>query len=108
MNTDQLVSELGKKIANYRIARNLTQSELADEAGLDRTTVSRLEQGKGTLDSLARVMAALNIEARLLEIVPDTSINPLDKLEQSGQKRQRVRKAKGHAEENWSWGEDTP
>ena len=107
MNIEKLVEALGKRIASYRIARNMTQSELASEAGLDRTTVSRLEQGKGTLDSLARAMTALNIAERLLEIVPGTSINPLDKLEQSGQKRQRVRKSKSPTDENWSWGDDT-
>ena len=106
MNPEQLTTELGERLASYRVARNLTQAEVATEAGVDRTTIARLEKGKGTLDTLARVMAALDISERLLDLIPGTHINPLDQLQNQGKQRQRVRKRPTTPEQPWSWGED--
>ena len=105
----ETLKSLGERISDYRVARQLTQAELAAEAGIDRTTLSRLEKGKGNLDTLARVMVALGIEERLLEIVPGTQINPLDPRSRQGQKRQRVRKPSGPTKaEPWTWADDQP
>src|SRR3546814_4798720 len=55
-----LLSDLGKQIEAYRISRNLKQAELAEMAGISRSTLARLEAGNGgTIDSLARIMRAL-------------------------------------------------
>ena len=45
----------------YRVARNLTQAELADRAGITRVTVGALERGEnvphlGTAQRLAEVL----------------------------------------------------
>jgi transcriptional regulator with XRE-family HTH domain len=102
-----LLENLGQRIASYRVSRNLKQAELASSAGLDRTTISRLESGKATLDTLARVLVALEIEQRLPNIVPDPNLNPLDPLEAKGRQRQRVRdKTKQDEETPWAWGDD--
>src|SRR3546814_16619960 len=67
-----LLSDLGKQIEAYRISRNLKQAELAEMAGISRSTLARLEAGNGgTIDSLARIMRALEIEDRLLDVLPD-------------------------------------
>ncbi len=107
-NVHTILEELGQRIASYRISRNLKQADLATAAGVDRTTISRLESGKATIDTLARVLVALQIEDRLLNIVPDTRLNPLDPIAARGHPRQRVRsKPARHEEEPWSWKEDT-
>lgn len=107
LNTARVAVELGERIARYRIARNLTQKDLAAEAGVDRTTIVRLEKGKGTLDTLIRVMSALAIEKRLLDLVPGTAINPLDHLQKAGKQRKRVRKTTEADDQPWSWAEDS-
>jgi DNA-binding XRE family transcriptional regulator len=53
--------ELARQIIGARIAQNLTQSELAQKAGLKQTAISRLESGEGnpTFNTLKRVSGAL-------------------------------------------------
>ena len=111
--TPQLVKALGARISGYRIARNLKQAELASAAGIDRTTLLRLEKGIGTIDTLARVLIALNVQERLLEVVPDTTLNPLDPMAAKGKQRSRVRNSRSSQtnqdsddEDRWTWGDD--
>lgn len=103
-----LLSDLGQRIAAYRISRNLKQAELAEAAGIDRSTLSRLESGRATIDTLARVLLALEIEDRLLAVVPDASVNPLDTRAARGHKRQRVRDSKSGDDKDgpWIWGDE--
>ena len=105
-----LLSDLGKRIEAYRISRNLKQAELAEMAGISRSTLARLEAGNGgTIDSLARIMRALEIEDRLLDVMPDAKLSPLDPRSDTGKARQRVRKSsEGEAGEAWSWGDEAP
>src|SRR3546814_21058395 len=84
-----LLSDLGKQFEAYRISRNLKQAELAEMAGISRSTLARLEAGNGgTIDSLARILRALEIEDRLLHIMPDAkqtgSVSCRDRVCQEG------------------------
>ena len=55
----------------------IKQAELAEMAGISRSTLARLEAGNGgTIDSLARIMRALDIEDRLLDVMPDAKLRP--------------------------------
>jgi transcriptional regulator with XRE-family HTH domain len=56
-------SEFGKLLARERRLEGLTQNQLADEAGLTRETVGRLETGRRrpTADTVFRLEAALNL-----------------------------------------------
>ncbi|KEO89727.1 XRE family transcriptional regulator [Erythrobacter longus] len=105
-----LLSDFGQQLEAYRISRNLKQAELAELAGISRSTLSRLESGNGgTIDSLARIMRALDIEDRLLDIVPDAKLSPLDPRSDTGRARQRVRKpSASEPSEDWSWGDEAP
>ena len=89
-------------------ASSQSQAELAKLAGISRSTLSRLETGNGgTIDSLARIMRALDIEDRLLDIVPDAKLSPLDPRSDTGRARQRVRKpSASEPSEDWSWDDD--
>ena len=63
--------ELGQRIADGRQEQSLTQGELADWLGVDRTTVLRLEAGKATqIDRLFDVLGLLGLD---LVVVPRTS-----------------------------------
>ena len=41
LTDDAVLAELGKRLARTRLARNLTQGELAAEAGVERKVVPR-------------------------------------------------------------------
>ena len=56
--TDEAVlSELGSRLGRARLERNLTQRELAEEAGVERKAVQRLEAGESVkLSTFIRVL----------------------------------------------------
>jgi len=56
--------ELGRRLASFRRARDFTQEDLAELAGLDRSYVSQLERGLAnpSLEVLLRLAQALEID----------------------------------------------
>ena len=63
---------LGRRTQELRTARDWTQQQLAEAAGLDRTYISGLENGKQnpTLGALLRLAAALEVPLERLLIFP--------------------------------------
>ncbi len=57
--------EIGKRIRQYREARQLTQKQLAEQLGISNTRVSNWEQGLNRPD--ADILAAL---CRVLDVSP--------------------------------------
>lgn len=57
-----------RNLRKARHAKGLSQEELADEAGIDRTYVSALERGVygATIDMVERLAAVLDIEPSTL------------------------------------------
>ncbi len=60
-------ASVGPAIRKYRQQAGLTQAELADMAGLNRTYLSELEQGKETeqLRRILRILKLLGVRASL-------------------------------------------
>ncbi len=101
------LEELGKRIERYRLSRQLRQEDVAEAAGVSRVTIRKLESGGGNVETLARVLRALGIGDRLLEIVPDATVSPLDEKTGSGKPRQRARRRSAVArKEPWKWGDE--
>ena len=59
------------KLADKRKERGMTINELAEEAGLRRSTISRIENGESnpTLETLYKITTALGIT--IDELLPD-------------------------------------
>jgi len=59
----------GKKLSKIRNEKNLTQDQLAEQTGVDRVTISRIENGKFSpgLDVLNRIAIAMNCELEIKE-----------------------------------------
>jgi|GEM_PF-430014 len=55
----------GEVLYRYRVERDISQEELAFEAGVDRTFISRLERGvrQPTITTLIGLSQALNVSA---------------------------------------------
>jgi len=68
------LTEIGLRIASARKNRQLTQTELANRAGVSRPTIDLLENGRATeigYSKLVRILAAIGLELRLQAITPE-------------------------------------
>ena len=103
-----LRTELGRRLAKLRLARNVTQRALAEDAGIGLRTLRRIEAGQpSSLDSLLRLAIVLGLADGLLKAVPSQEIRPIERVDSGGRKRRRARPRKrGSPTEPWSWAED--
>lgn len=98
-----VIAALCKRLNGIRLSRNISQADLANEAGVSRRTMTRLADGKViSLDSFVRVMLALRLTDHLAAMLPDPSIRPVERLKFEGAERQRTSRKKDKASE-WKW-----
>ena len=111
LTDEALLTVLGGRIARLRLAKNLTQQQLAEQAGLGLRTVQRLELGAAAtqLSGLVRVCRVLGLVEGFDTLLPEEGASPIAQLKQQGRKRQRAsgRKAAAGAPKAWTWGEPT-
>lgn len=94
-----------------RLEQNPTQAELADEAGMSKRTIERLEGGESIhTTNLVRVLRVLGLLANLNELVPTPVPSPLEVLRS---KQKRRKRASGRSQQapdtesgGWTWGDD--
>ncbi len=80
----------GARIEAYRLARNITQDQLAKSAGLSRSTLARLEStGAATTETLIRLLQALGLGERLALLLPEAKPSPLSGPRQRARPRPR-------------------
>lgn len=103
----QIEATLCKQVERIRLARNITQAQLAETAGVSVRTVGRLEKGEGvSLDTFIRVLKALGMQASLAAALPDPTVRPVERLQAAGHERRRARPQKaGPSTFEWTWGD---
>ncbi len=104
--SDQIEAALCKRVESIRLSRNITQAQLAEEAGVSPRTIGRLEKGQGvSMDTFIRIMMALNIQQNLEALLPDPTVRPIERVGMGTGERKRARPAKSIDElPTWSWG----
>lgn len=103
----EVEAEIGRRLEALRLAQNVSQAELAAEAGISRRTVTRLEAGEGiSLDTLIRVMRALGIAGRLDALITPPEVRPIERIRLKGRQRQRARPASRSQPTEWTWGDE--
>ena len=112
VSTDRRVlAELGDRLARHRLSQNLTQDQLAREAGVSKRTVVRLEHGESSqMTNLVRVLRALGLLGNLNALVPAAPNSPIEALKAKTRERRRaspVRKNRTPTDE-WAWSDDKP
>lgn len=107
--TDKAVlAELGARIAGRRLAMELTQVEVAEQAGIAKRTLERIEAGHTTqLTTLIRVLRVLDAAAGLDSLIPEPGPGPMDLLKRKGKLRQRASRRRGAKATGkpWHWDE---
>ena len=105
---ETILAELGERLAQRRLELELTQADLAEQAGVSKRTLERIEAGASTqLSTLIRVLRALDLLDRLDGLIPTTGPRPLDLLKLKGKERQRAPRGKKSSDaELWQWGDE--
>lgn len=105
---EAILKELGARVAHARLERNLTQAALAEQAGVAKRTVERLESGEVAtqLSGFLRVCRVLGLVERFEMILPEAVAGPMEQLKRRGRKRRRATGKKAlPAKTTWTWGE---
>jgi transcriptional regulator with XRE-family HTH domain len=110
--TDEAVlTELGGRLTRVRLERNLTQAQLAEQAGVSKRTVQRLEAGEVAtqLPGFIRVCRVLDVIERFDLLIPEPVPSPVAQLKMAGRKRQRASttKAVKPSAKKWQWGDES-
>ena len=90
--TDQAVlEELGRRLRQRRLDRNLSQHDVAQKAGVDRTTIGQLERdGRASLQTLVQVLRGLGALDELDAFLPAAGPSPLELARRQGRVRRRA------------------
>ncbi|CAG8998780.1 MAG: hypothetical protein CENE_00740 [Candidatus Celerinatantimonas neptuna] len=89
-SAEAIAEVLGERLKQARLNLNLTQSEVADKAGVARKTVMNAEKGKAQLEIFVAIMMAMDLTEQLDLFLPKPDISPLQLIKLQGKKRQRA------------------
>lgn len=111
LSDSALLRLLGERIVQYRLRANLTQAELAAEAGVAKRTLERIEAGGGAeTTTLVRILRALNLVDGLNQLLPEIPPSPIAQVEFRGKQRRRASGRRSKRPQTsakpWSWSEE--
>lgn len=111
-SAEQIEINLCKQLETFRLTRNVSQADLAAQAGVSRRTITRLERGDGvSLETFIRVMKALGLASNFETLIPRQTIQPIDRVKENRTVRKRASKKKSKTTESdpttpWTWGDE--
>lgn len=89
----EIIAEIGVRLKAFRISKNLTQQLLADQSGLNRSTIRDLESGKPlNLLSLIQVFRTLDLLSKMDGFLPGPENSPVLASQQVHRKRVKLSK----------------
>ncbi len=92
MTDDAIIMELGIFIKKSRIAKNKTQAEIATNAGINRWTISQIENGEAiNLNSLIQILRALDALHVFNTFTFQEQLSPLEAVKLKKKERKRAR-----------------
>lgn len=104
-----MLTELGARAQQHRVGMNLTQAELASQAGVSQRTVERFEAGSSLqLDKMLRILRALRLTDNLDQLIPEAGVRPIQLAGSRGEVRHRSyksRRSKAPEPSGWVWGD---
>ena len=94
LHPEELGQWVGERLAERRLAANLTREMLARRAGVSAETIKAVERrGRSSLATLARLIAALGLQGRLQALFVPEQAGSIAELEmrEAGRMRKRAR-----------------
>lgn len=98
LTNQEILTELGRRLAATRIRSRITQADMAAKAGISERTYRRLENGAGlgSMDAFVSVLRAFRFVDRLEVLFPPDRPSPQEIFEQESRRKplpRRVRKS---------------
>ncbi len=91
MSDKSIVSIIGEYIKHQRLIQNKTQANIAKIAGINRWTMSKIENGEPiSLTSLIQILRALNLIDLFDVFKIQSQLSPLELAKLEKRKRQRA------------------
>jgi transcriptional regulator with XRE-family HTH domain len=109
LSDEAILIEIGQRVARRRLNMQLTQAEVAEQAGVAKRTLERLEAGHSAqMSSLIRVLRVLGALEELDRLLPESGPRPLELLRHQGKTRQRASKRRKGTDSDrpWTWDDD--
>jgi DNA-binding XRE family transcriptional regulator len=108
LTDEAILAELAGRLVQRRLELQLTQEMLAEQAGVSKRTVERVEAGATTqMSTMIRILRVLDLLDRLESLVPEAGLRPMDLLKLKGKERKRASgKRKKTDEMPWKWGDE--
>ncbi|MCG8374552.1 MAG: helix-turn-helix domain-containing protein [Balneolales bacterium] len=104
MSDKALIKTIGAFIQYHRLNQNRSQSEVANAAGISRSTLSLLERGeKVSLSSLIQVLRVLDLLYIMDVFHVRDEISPIEYAKLQKNKRQRARSKNSNTNEDLGW-----
>lgn len=110
---DAILAEIGERVTRRRLDLQLTQAEVAEQAGVAKRTLERIEAGGSSqMSSMIRIFRVLDLLSGLDRLLPKPEPRPLELLKRKGKVRQRASKSRqtktgtAHDDEPWTWDDD--
>ena len=86
-----IVRELCTNLKQMRLNRNISQTKMSELSGINRVTVSRMENGRAaTILTLVQVLRALDNLSVLDEFKEEHEISPLQIMKQQESQRKKA------------------
>lgn len=106
---EAIIAELGSRIAHRRIELSMTQAKAAEQAGVGKRTIERIEAGGDTqLTTLVRLIRILGLTDQLDQLIPEPTTSPIEMLRQKQPKKRKraSTKQKTKSPKTWKWGDE--
>ena len=93
MSDKAIIRDIGKRIRQMRLNKNISQKTLSEKIGIHRVTLSKIERGQQiSLLTLIQIMRGLGELQRLENIIPEDIVSPIQLAKLQGKKRKRASK----------------
>ncbi|MDA3813862.1 MAG: helix-turn-helix transcriptional regulator [Candidatus Cloacimonetes bacterium] len=104
MSDKAIIATIGEYLKHQRLAKNKTQAQIAVDAGINRWTLSNIENGKAvTLASLVQILRALDLLSTLNIFRIEKRISPIELAKSEKQKRRRARNVNNDNKTESEW-----
>ena len=107
---EAVLQELGRRVTQIRIDLDLSQAELAKQAGIGKRTLERLESGETTQTrTLFRIFRELGLLGKMEVLLPEPTARPSHMIKDTDALPRRVprKKTDKASTKEWRWGDES-